>query len=161
MVLKNTGKNTLKRLAVSLIAAMIALYLAVYFFSTPRLGPHYDFLMRLRPYLKPAHLLDSLFAPSKEQKKGVAENNSVDSGILLIETGGNNTGENVIAASTVYVLLMTLAEMNAESLLIETPVLGVSSGHSLSEAELVYRFDEEFNLVESNVKNLFDGIRFG
>jgi hypothetical protein len=160
MDLKNTGK-TLKRLIISLFAALITLYPSIYFFSEPRLGPHYDMLMRLRPDLKPARLLDR-FIPSRRQENSAADDNNVYHGILLIETGDGGSGENVIASSTVFDMLMTLAEMDAGSLLIETPVLGVSGGHSpLSEAELVYRFDEEFNLIESNIQNLFDGIKFG
>ncbi|MDR2658987.1 MAG: hypothetical protein LBC27_03230 [Spirochaetaceae bacterium] len=139
MTLINTRKNKLRRIAFSAATAFVTLYLAVYFLSAPRLGPYYDFLMEMRPA------------------------NQVDSEILLIETGGGDDrgGGNVIAAATVFVLIMTLTEMRASSLLIETPVLGVSSGRSLSEPELVYRFDEEFNIVESNIKNLFDGIRLG
>ncbi|MDR0410101.1 MAG: hypothetical protein LBH18_06890 [Spirochaetaceae bacterium] len=147
MTLKNTKKISFRRLAVSTAAAFITLYLAVYFLSGPRLGPHYDFLMEARPRVL------NYFSPSQQL---------IAPEILLIETGGDDhSGGNLIAASTVFDLMMILSEMNAGALLIETPVLGVSSGHALSETELVYRFDEEFNIIESNVKNLFDGIRLG
>jgi hypothetical protein len=126
-----------------------------------RLGPHYDVLMRLGPDLKPARLLDR-FIPSRGKKNETPDDSQIYPGILLIETEDGGSGENVISSSAVFDMLMVLAEMDADSLLIETPVLGVSGGHSsLGEAELVYRFDKEFNLVESNIKNLFDGIRLG
>ncbi|MDR0382914.1 MAG: hypothetical protein LBH50_02900 [Spirochaetaceae bacterium] len=89
----------------------------------------------------------------------IVQSDAAAPGILLIETGGEDG--NVIAAATVFMLIMTLAETGATSLLIETPVLGVSGGRSLGGPELVYRFDEEFGIIESNIKNLFDGIKLG
>ncbi|MDR1148668.1 MAG: hypothetical protein LBK66_08565 [Spirochaetaceae bacterium] len=151
----DTKKSRLRRLAVSVAAALVMLYPAVYFLSAPRLGPHYDFLMKLRP-LEPRPGAGRLL--NRNAKSG----GLLYPEILLIETGGNgNAGGDLIAASTVFIIMMTLSEMNAGALLIETPVLGVSSGRAVSETELVYRFDEEFNIVESNIKNLFDGIRLG
>jgi uncharacterized protein with PIN domain len=151
----DTKKSRLRRLTVSVAAALVMLYPAVYFLSAPRLGPHYDFLMKLRP-------LEPRPGAGRLLNLNYQSGGTLYPEILLIETGGSdNTGSDLIAASTVFILMMTLSEMNAGALLIETPVLGVSSGRTLSETELVYRFDEEFNIVESNIKNLFDGIRLG
>ncbi|MDR2444406.1 MAG: hypothetical protein LBD44_00520 [Spirochaetaceae bacterium] len=156
-----TGKNAPRRFAASVFAAFVTLYLAIHFLRVPRLGPHYDFLAEIRPRFEPTRLFE-------KGRRQVTEDSASHSGpgkqavareILLIESGGET--ENLIAASTAFALIMTLAEMDAASLLLETPVLGVSSGRSLGEAELVYRFDEEFNMIESNIKNLFDGIRLG
>jgi hypothetical protein len=150
--LNNIKKSGFRRLTISVAAALIMLYPAVYFLSAPQLGSQYDFLMKLRPGLGFTSLLNH-----NAQSGG-----TIYPEILLIETGGDgHAGSDLIAASTIFVIMMTLAEMNAGALLIETPVLGVSSGRALSETELVYRFDEEFNIVESNIKNLFDGIRLG
>jgi hypothetical protein len=139
MIPNEIEKNVWRRLAVPVFAAMAALCSAAYFLAAPRLGPHYDYLMKLRP------------------RFGSPAAGPTAPGILLIETGGGN----VVAASTVFMLTMTLTEMDSASLIIETPVLGVSGAHTLSEPELVYRFDEEFNIIESNIKNLFDGIKLG
>ncbi|MDR2802858.1 MAG: hypothetical protein LBB22_01045 [Treponema sp.] len=161
---KRGFKQSLQRLAVSLLAAFITLYTAIYFLSAPRLGAHYDFLMWLRPKLQ----VQGVEARGGGIPAERAFDQTAARGILLIETGGGADGvdgavdgENVIASSTVFVLMMALAEMGAASLLIETPVLGVSGGHALSDAEIIYHFDEEFNVVESNIRNLFDGIRLG
>jgi class 3 adenylate cyclase len=124
-------------LAVSVLTAFAALYTAIYFLAAPALGPHYDYLLKLRS--RPGRIAKP--AP----------------GILLIETGG----EGALAASTVFLLVMTLAEMGATSLLIEAPMLGVSGVRALGGPETIYRFDEEFNIIESNIKNLFDGIKLG
>jgi hypothetical protein len=150
-----TGKNALRRFAASAFAAFVTLYLAVYFLQAPRLGPHYDFLAKLRSYMKLGRPVERDAPPPRS----VPDDSAVAREILLIESGSGT--ENLIAASTVFALIMTLAEMDAASLLIETPVLGVSSGRTLGEAELVYRFDDEFSIVESNIQNLFDGIRLG
>ena len=151
-----TGKIALRRFAASASAAFVSLYLAIYFLHTPRLGPQYDFLVEVRPRLEAVRL------PGKDAQDG-ADNDpggrSAAREILLIESGAGT--ENLIAASTAFALIMTLTEMDAASLLLETPVLGVSSGRGMGEAELVYRFDDEFNIIESNIKNLFDGIRLG
>ncbi|MDR2796057.1 MAG: hypothetical protein LBB47_05020 [Spirochaetaceae bacterium] len=163
-----TVKHTPRRFALSALAALITLYIAVYFLQAPRLGPHYDFLAELRPRLKSARLLEKP-APQDTHDGGTGgassdqavapSDQAVAREILLIESGSGT--ENLIAAQTVFALIMTLVEMDAASLLVETPVLGVSSGRALGEAELVYRFDDEFNIVEANIKNLFDGIRLG
>ncbi|MDR3355654.1 MAG: hypothetical protein LBO04_00490 [Spirochaetaceae bacterium] len=152
-----TGKTALRRFAFSAFAALVALYLAVYFLHAPRLGPHYDLLAELRPSLEAARLL-GMPASGNAPQDG-SDKPSVAREILIIESGVGT--ENLIAAQAVFALIMTLAEMDAASLLIETPVLGVSGGRVLGEAELVYRFDGEFGVIESNIKNLFDGIRLG
>jgi class 3 adenylate cyclase len=152
-----TGKNA--RFAASAFAAFVTLYLALHFLQAPRLGPHYDFLAKLRPYLKTGRPVEKDQDASDEVSQSIPGDQAAAREILLIESGSET--ENLIAASTVFALIMTLVEMDAASLLVETPVLGVSSGRTLGEAELVYRFDDEFSIVESNIKNLFDGIRLG
>ncbi|MDR2343039.1 MAG: hypothetical protein LBD86_00730 [Spirochaetaceae bacterium] len=154
-------KNMLRRFAASAFAAFVTLYLAVYFLYTPRLGPHYDFLAEVRPRLKASRPFG--VGARTDATDGARQDTPAEQAaareILLIESGSGT--ENLIAASTAFALIMTLTEMNASSLLIETPVLGVSSGRAPGEADLVYRFDDEFSIIESNIKNLFDGIRLG
>jgi hypothetical protein len=108
----------------------------------PRLGPYYDFLVRRRP---PPEL-------SAE--------------ITLIETGGdrgNGRGEffrNFIEAETAASVLMILAEFDASGLVLQVPLLGIP-GPGRDEAELTDRFEEEFGLLEGNIRNLFEAIRLG
>jgi hypothetical protein len=108
-----------------------------FFFQGPRLGPYYDYLMG---YGSPP--------PAARE-------------ILLIETGGQGISENVIEPAAAASVLMTLAEMDAETVIIQVPLLGVSSGGTGDPEELVFRFDEEFGLLGRNIRNLFEAIRLG
>ncbi|MDR3160889.1 MAG: hypothetical protein LBU28_04670 [Spirochaetaceae bacterium] len=109
----------------------------------PRLGPYYDFLVKHRP--SPA----------------------ISDEITLIETGGNDRrgrGEffarNFIEAETAASVLMILTEFDASGLVLRIPLLG-ASGLGKDEAELTDRFEEEFGLLEGNIRNLFEAIRLG
>ncbi|MDR2110630.1 MAG: hypothetical protein LBP32_04920, partial [Spirochaetaceae bacterium] len=107
-----------------------------FFFKGPRLGPYYDYLTG---YGSPP--------PAARE-------------ILLIETG-EGVSENVIEPAAAASVLMTLAEMDAETAIIQVPVLGVSSGGTGDTEELAFRFDEEFGLLGRNIRNLFEAIRLG
>jgi hypothetical protein len=133
-------KRALFRLLISALPALGVLYLMVYLFSAPRLGPHFDMLMALR------HRENALSA-AKE--------------ILLLETGESGQAENIIEASTAAEIIMTLTEMNARALLIEVPVLGASGGRQTVDSELFSLFAEEFETIDSHIKTLFSGIRLG
>jgi hypothetical protein len=78
--------------------------------------------------------------------------------LLLIETETAEPGflEGPSAASVV----LTLMELNAQSLLILLPVLDFSQEHG-EPASLIRRFDEEFSLFAQNIRNLFQAIRAG
>jgi hypothetical protein len=56
-------------------------------------------------------------------------------------------------------VLMTLIEMDAQSLLLQAPVLGL--GLSSDAEALRYRFEAEFSLLGSNIRNVFEAIRLG
>lgn len=103
----------------------------------PALGVEYDFLAR------------NLEAPPVSQE------------ILLIETGRSGGARNVISPDLAGSVIMTMTEAAASTLIIQTPILGVSTGNSVNNGELLYRFDEEFKTINNNVKNLFEGIRTG
>jgi hypothetical protein len=105
--------------------------LLYYLLAGPRLGPWYDFLLSRRP-------------PPPIARE-----------ILLIDT------EDVIEPGDALPLLMTLTEMDAGGLVIQAPILGLSSGRSESEAEIRRRFDDEFSLLGKNIRNLFEAIRVG
>jgi len=75
--------------------------------------------------------------------------------ILLIET------DEVVEPADIFSVLMTLSEMGASDLLIEVPMLGAGSGMVETGREFSYRINDEFNLLEKNIRNLFEGIRMG
>lgn len=123
-------------------AAILNLFLA-----GPRLGSHYDFLMRRRP------------------------DPPVSRELTLIETGVSGDIIEPLAAASVVV---TLIEMDASALVVQAPVLGPAAGVSAGvaadtdlpgtagdEDALLARLDDEFALLEGNIRNLFRGIRTG
>jgi hypothetical protein len=128
------GKSSWIKFIISLFPAMGAVFLAFWLLRGPRLLPHYDLLLRRRP------------------------NPPVSREILIINApeGGNAVLEPSAAAS----VLLTLTEMKAEALIIQTPVLGLSAS-SGSREEILARFDEEFSLLGRNIRNLFEAIRLG
>jgi hypothetical protein len=112
-------------------AAVGIVFLSNYALAGPKLGPVYDLLLGFR-------------SPPP-----------ISGEILLIET------DEVIEPDDIFSVLMTLSEMNASNLLVEVPVLGSGSGRAESGLELSYRVNDEFNLLQRNIQNLFEGIRLG
>ena len=102
-----------------------------FLFSGPKLGIHYDFLLNF-------------------QKSPV-----VSREILIIETG------DYIEGNDIYSVLLALIETDANALIMTGRVSPSSSPIILTEAEIRQRFSDEFLLVGSNIRNLFDGIRMG
>jgi class 3 adenylate cyclase len=135
-------KKHLSRFLVPLIVMIGSLFALINLFEGPRLGFLYDFLAECRraPPVSPA--------------------------IVLIETGlvpenrGAAAGQFVDPVTAAQVIL-TLTEMDASALVMQTPVLGMSSGNAKTEEELRARFYDEFSLLEQNIRNLFQGIRTG
>jgi hypothetical protein len=132
-------KKILLRGFISFCAALTAAVLMNRLLSGPRLGPHYDYLTSFRP-------------PPPVSRE-----------ILLIDTG---TGGPVLSAEGNIVhplaaaqLITALIEMDAGVLIVQAPVLGVSAAGS--EEELLLRFDEEYELLGRNIRNLFEAIRMG
>ncbi|MDR3192336.1 MAG: hypothetical protein LBT87_04655 [Treponema sp.] len=114
----------------ALLSAAAAAVLLNYLLRGPKLGPHYDFLMNTR-------------APPPVARS-----------LLLVDT------EDIIEPGSAIQLILTLTEMDAAGLVIESPVLSFSSGRE-GEGEILYRFDEEFALLGRNIQNLFEAIRIG
>jgi hypothetical protein len=102
-----------------------------YVLSGPRLGPVYDALLDFR-------------VPPPVSRE-----------ILLIET------DEVVEPNDVFSILMTLSEMGASDLIIEAPMLGAGSSLSETGEEFSYRINDEFSLLEKNIRNLFEAIRLG
>ena len=121
-----------------LSAAVMAALLCVLLYG-PNLGPLYDFLLRIRS------------APPVSQE------------LLIIDSSvsGQELGDDILEPSLLSSVLYTMTELGASTLIIQVPILGLSVGGSAGEEEILYRFDDEFSILSSNIRNLFDGIRTG
>jgi class 3 adenylate cyclase len=128
------GKNAFIRLCISFFAALCVITGMYFLRDGPRLGQFFDFLA------------------SKQSPPPVAP------GILIIETPRTDT---LMDPSTAASVIMTMAEMGATNILIQTPILGVSASADDREAELLDLFNREFDQLGRNIQNLFDGIRMG
>lgn len=146
-------------MAITLCIAAGVIVLSFFLLRGPRLGPYYDYLLR---FLAPA---------------------PVSGELLLIETRlpGSGPGDDFIDPASAVSVLMTMTEMSAGTLILqapvlETPLLEGNPGHiakgiipgamgditaGREERELRSRFDGEFNLIERNIRNLFEAIRLG
>jgi hypothetical protein len=129
-----SGKIAFFRISVSFTLAVLALTGAYFLCDGPKLGRLFDFLL------------------SKQSESTVSQE------ILLIETTGANA---VVDPSTAALVIGTLAEMGAGSLVVQTPILGVSYAPAEREVEMAGLFSREFNMIDRNIVNLFDGIRMG
>jgi class 3 adenylate cyclase len=137
MIVYQVPQRIFLRFLLSLSAAAGVLVFLYFFFSGPRLGPHYDYLMRYR-------------SPPPVSRE-----------LVIIETDPGGFIEPI----TVSAILMALVELDARGLAVQTPILGISknSGLGVNPAgnELPDRLNEEFTLLARNIRNLFQAIRTG
>jgi hypothetical protein len=115
----------------------------------PKLGSHYDWLLQF-----------VAGAPVSGQ-------------LLLIETrlpqvpGEADPEDDFVESASVVTALLTMTEMKAGTLVIQAPVseapfpAGAAALSGNLQDELRLRFDGEFELVERNIRNLFEAIRLG
>jgi len=75
--------------------------------------------------------------------------------ILIIETA------DYIESDDIYSALVTLTEMESSNLVLAGRVSPSSSPIILTEIEVRRRFTDEYDLLGSNIRNLFEGIRTG
>lgn len=115
------------------VASGVLIFL-YFFFSGPRLGPHYDYLLRRCP-------------PPPVSRE-----------VVIIETDPAAGFVDIPGISSIF---MTLAEMGVRGLAVQTPVLAVFQDNSPAETELPGRLEEEFTLLTQNIKNLFQAILMG
>ena len=134
-----TKKSSWLRCLVSFVPAAGTAALLCILLAGPTLGPFYDFLLRQRP------------APA------------ISPELLIIDSTvpGQELGDDILEPGAASSLLYTMTELGAGTLIIQVPILGLSAGGTAGEAEILYRFDEEFSLLSRNIRNLFDGIRTG
>ncbi|MCL2251415.1 MAG: hypothetical protein FWC12_05805 [Treponema sp.] len=124
-------KHLILMLLGGLACAVGIVFLLNYIFQGPKLGLHYDFLLK---YLKTP-------APSRE--------------IVIIDT------DEFAEGSDIFTVFMTLTEMNASNLVMTGKVSPSSSPIMLTEADIKRRFAEEYSIVGDNIRGLFEGIRMG
>jgi hypothetical protein len=148
-----TKKIFVIRLIVPSVLAAAMLFLLLFLLKGPLLGPVYDFLMNRRP---PPPVAEELLLIETEPPR--TADAPQDGGAQNPPPSGR---ENVISPALAGTVVMTLTEMSASALIIQAPILGVSVGGGAVSSDLLFRFEEEFKTINSNVKNLFDGIRLG
>ena len=96
-----------------------------------RLGFFYDFLLKKRP------------APP------------VSGEIVLIET------DSIAESGDIFDVLMAAGEFMASGVIIEVPVLDISSDRILTDDDIRQRLNDEYSLLGRNIRNLFDAIKMG
>jgi class 3 adenylate cyclase len=126
-----TRKKSLLVLICAFLMAAGITTLLHHLLKGPKLGPHYDFLMEHRRG----------FAPAPE--------------LLIVDSG------DFLEPDTAAGLILSLIEMDALSLVIQTPILGFSPGRTGSDEEIRGWFEDEFSLMERNIRNLFEAIQAG
>ncbi|WP_010263971.1 hypothetical protein [Treponema primitia] len=147
-------KKALIRFALSFFSAAAVLALSFHVLKGPRLGPHYDYLLQ---YVEPVPVSGELLLVETRLPQPVLPESA---------NGDAALPEDFIEPASLVSVLMTMTEMNTGSLVIQTPVSAgpFPGGTDLRFAapdELRSRFDGEFNLVERNIRNLFEAIRLG
>ena len=132
-------KSSWLRCLTSLLPAIGAAVLLCILLDGPRLGSLYDFLLRLRPALP------------------------ISRELLVIDSSisGKEFGDDILDPGAASSLLYTMAELGAGTLIIQVPILGLSTGTNAGEEEILNRFDEEFSILSRNIRNLFEAIRMG
>ena len=124
-------KQSILMLLGGIACAVGMVFLLNFLLKGPKLGLHYDFLLK---YHKGP-------APSRE--------------IVIIDTDEFTEG------GEIFIIFMTLTEMNASNLVMTGKVSPSSSPIMLTEADIRRRFIDEYSIVGDNIRGLFDGIRMG
>ncbi len=130
-------KKSLIRIVCSIILGVPFGVFLIWIFSGPRLGFFYDFLMSRRKVPK------------------------ISTELILIDTAQNSGSANVVDPALIASVLLTLTEVDAGPVVIQTPVLGISPGGAGKDREIITQVTDEFNRIEQNIQNLFQGIRTG
>ena len=128
------------RLFVSFLCSIGLAALLSILLEGPNLGIVYDMLLRQRP--APVISQEILIIDSTIVSETVQAEDILDPGLLTS-------------------VLYTMTELGAGTLIIQVPILELSLQAGAAEEEILHRFDEEFSIISSNIRNLFDGIRTG
>ena len=151
MAVNFSKKSSWLRCLTSFLPAAGVAALLCFVFDGPQLGSLYDFLLRRGPAMQIAPELLIIDSSVPGQGSSASPENEF-SGALA---------EDILEPGAASSLLYTMTELGAGTLIIQVPILGLSAGGMAAEAEILYRFDEEFSLLSRNIKNLFEGIKTG
>jgi len=124
-------KKSFLFLLVGLICAAAAAFLINFILSGPKLGPVFDFFQSHRQ-------------PSPVSRE-----------ILIINA------DEFVENGDIFTVLTALTEFDAVNLILTARIAGSSSPLSGTETEIRGRFNDEYSLLGSNIRNLFDAIRSG
>ncbi|MDR2965168.1 MAG: hypothetical protein LBU88_05275, partial [Treponema sp.] len=131
MPVKIKLKHQVLILLIGLAFAAGSVFLLNFILAGPKLGKHYDFLLNLR------------------------QPPPVSGEILIIDTG------DYIENNDLFTVLLALTEMEAEALVMTGNLSPLSSPVTVTESEVRRRFMDEYNIIGSNIRNLFQAIRMG
>jgi hypothetical protein len=156
-------KKSLIRLILSCSIGAAVMVLSFQLLEGPRLGPHYDYLLK---FMEPAPVTgELLLIETRLPRSELPEKLPVE--LPQSELPPDDFVEPSLAA----LVLMTMTEMNAGTLVVQAPVLETpfpggdlrpaAAPAGLPSGEFRARVDGEFNLVERNIRNLFEAIRLG
>jgi len=134
-----TKKSAFLRFLISFLFAAGVAALLYLLLDGPKLGPVYDFLLKLRPALP------------------------ISRELLIIDSSVSTqeSGDGILEPGAAASLLYTMTELGGKTLIIQVPILGLSAGGTVGEEEILYQFDEEFSVFSRNIQNLFEAIRTG
>ena len=118
-------------LLAGLICAAGVAFLINFILTGPKLGPVFDFFL------------------SRRQPPPVSRE------ILIINT------DEFVESGDIYNVLMTLTEFDAANIVLTSRISGSSSPVSGTETEIRRRFFDEYILLGTNIRNLFEAIRSG
>ncbi|MDR2738265.1 MAG: hypothetical protein LBB68_00300 [Treponema sp.] len=164
MVAYISKKKGLIRLILSCSIGAAVMTLSFQLLKGPRLGPHYDYLLK---FVEPVPVTGELLLIETRLPKSELPA-KIPTELPQSELSPDDFMEPSLAAW----VLMTMTEMNAGALVIQMPVSETpfpgggdlrpaAAQANLSSGELRARFDGEFNLMERNIRNLFEAIRLG
>jgi class 3 adenylate cyclase len=85
----------------------------------------------------------------------------ISSELVLIDTAQSFGSANIADPASIASALMTLTELNAGPVVIQTSVLGISPDGAGKDEEIISQVTNEFDRIEDNIGNLFQGIRTG
>jgi len=131
MSVNYSPKQLFLTLFCGLVCSAGMVFLVNFFLAGPKLGFHYDFLLSHK-------------TPPPVSRE-----------ILMIKTG------DFIETSDIFSVLLTLTEMNASNLILTGRSSPSSSPVTVTEAEIRRRFVDEYIILATNIRNLFEAIRSG
>lgn len=142
------AKFSLKKLILFFFCGFVCVVAAAFglnfLLEGPKLGKVYDFLIEQRTSFRPP---------------------PVSNEILIINTDNDEASLNTLTSTDVFNVLLTLTEMEAADLFLAEKIAGTSFTEAMpasgAETEIRVKFNEEYDLVGNNIRNLFEAIRVG